>query len=77
MSNAARAFLDPPIASAAADRPAMITAPEPRPIASWRSWPPAPALLLPDGLEWAAVFFEALRLGVVAVLLNTHLEPAV
>jgi acyl-CoA synthetase (AMP-forming)/AMP-acid ligase II len=35
------------------------------------------ALLLPDGLEWAAVFFGALRLGVVAVRLNTRLEPAV
>jgi len=35
------------------------------------------ALLLPDGLEWAAVFFGALRLGVVAVLLNTRLEPVV
>jgi len=35
------------------------------------------ALLLPDGLEWVAVFFGALRLGVVAVLLNTRLEPTV
>ena len=34
------------------------------------------ALLLSDGLEWAAVFFGALHLGVVAVLLNTRLEPA-
>jgi acyl-CoA synthetase (AMP-forming)/AMP-acid ligase II len=34
-------------------------------------------LLLPDGLGWAAVFFGAFRLGVVAVLLNTRLELAV
>lgn len=34
------------------------------------------ALLLPDGLGWAAVFFAALRLGAVAVPLNTRLTPA-
>ena len=31
------------------------------------------AMLLPDGLEWAAVFFGALRIGAVAVPLNTRL----
>jgi 4-hydroxybenzoate-CoA ligase/benzoate-CoA ligase len=34
------------------------------------------ALLLPDGVEWAAVFFGALRIGAVAVPLNTRLAPA-
>src|SRR4029453_18523481 len=33
------------------------------------------ALLLPDGLEWAAVFLGALRLGAVAVPFNTRLRP--
>jgi benzoate-CoA ligase family protein len=33
------------------------------------------ALLLPDGLGWAAAFFGALRLGAVAVPLNTRLTP--
>ena len=35
------------------------------------------AILLPDGLAWAAVFFGALRIGAVAVPLNTRLPPAV
>ena len=34
------------------------------------------ALLLPDSLAWAAVFFGALRIGVVAVPLNTRLAAA-
>ncbi|HET7343978.1 MAG TPA: benzoate-CoA ligase family protein, partial [Methylomirabilota bacterium] len=34
------------------------------------------ALLLPDGVEWAATFFGALRIGAVAVPLNTRLSPA-
>jgi benzoate-CoA ligase len=34
------------------------------------------ALLLPDGLEFAAAFFGALRLGAVAVPLNPRLRPA-
>jgi benzoate-CoA ligase family protein len=34
------------------------------------------ALLLPDGLEWAATFFGALRVGAVAVPLNTRLGGA-
>jgi benzoate-CoA ligase family protein len=33
------------------------------------------ALLLPDGVEWAATFFGALRIGAVAVPLNTRLSP--
>src|SRR5919206_4396591 len=35
------------------------------------------AILLPDGVEWAAVFFGALRIGAVAVPLNTRLAPEV
>ena len=34
------------------------------------------AILLPDGIAWAAVFFGALRIGAVAVPLNTRLPPA-
>jgi benzoate-CoA ligase family protein len=34
------------------------------------------ALLLPDGLAWAAVFFGAMRMGAVAVPLNTRLDAA-
>src|SRR5919197_6060271 len=34
------------------------------------------AMLLPDGIAWAAVFFGALRIGAVAVPLNTRLSPA-
>lgn len=34
------------------------------------------ALLLPDGLEWAVVFFGALRIGAVAVPVNTRLRVA-
>ena len=34
------------------------------------------AILLPDGVEWVATFFGALRIGAVAVPLNTRLPPA-
>jgi benzoate-CoA ligase family protein len=33
------------------------------------------AMLLPDGVAWAAVFFGALRIGAVAVPLNPRLAP--
>ena len=33
------------------------------------------AILLPDGLEWAAAFLGAIRIGAVAVPLNTRLAP--
>src|SRR5919201_686658 len=33
------------------------------------------ALLLPDGVAWTAAFFGALRIGAVAVPLNTRLGP--
>src|SRR5205085_3862562 len=34
------------------------------------------AILLPDGVEWVATFFGAVRIGAVAVPLNTRLPPA-
>ena len=34
------------------------------------------AIWLPDGVAWASVFFGALRIGAVAVPLNTRLSPA-
>jgi len=34
------------------------------------------AILLPDGVAWATAFFGALRIGAVAVPLNTRLPPA-
>jgi benzoate-CoA ligase family protein len=34
------------------------------------------AILLPDGVEWVATFFGALRIGAVAVPFNTRLPPA-
>lgn len=91
MPNAVSAFLDDTVAGGAADRPVIVTPdgattyrellrlagrcgnvlrglglePEQR-----------VALLLPDGVEWAAAFFGALRIGAVAVPLNTRLPPA-
>lgn len=90
MANAVTAFLDDRIAAGQGDRPAIVTPvgsttyrelltvsarighglrrlgvePEQR-----------VGLLLPDGLEWAATFFGALRIGAVAVPLNTRLAP--
>ena len=34
------------------------------------------AILLPDGVEWVATFFGAVRIGAVALPLNTRLPPA-
>src|SRR5438270_13966278 len=91
MGNATPAFLDHHVATGGGARPAIVTAhgattytelltlvcrtghvlrglglePEQR-----------VALLLPDSLAWAAVFFGALRIGVVAVPLNTRLAAA-
>jgi benzoate-CoA ligase family protein len=91
MPNAVSAFLDDTVAGGAADRPAIVTPagattyrellrlagrcgnvlrglglePEQR-----------VALLLPDGVEWAAAFFGALRIGAVAVPLNTRQSAA-
>src|SRR2546422_1747333 len=91
MPNAVSAFLDDTVAGGAADRPAIVTPggattyrellrlagrcgnvlrglglePEQR-----------VALLLPDGVDWATTFFGVLRIGAVAVPLNTRLGPA-
>jgi len=91
MSNAVLAFLDTPVSSGAADRPAIVTAAgtttyrELLALASRAGnalralglqSEQRVALLLPDGLEWAAVFLGALRIGAVAVTMNTRLETA-
>src|SRR5215475_10086935 len=91
MANAVSAFLDDTVVGGAGERPAIVTPagsatyremlrlacrcgnvlrglglePEQR-----------VGLLLPDGVEWAAAFFGALRIGAVAVPLNTRLAPA-
>ena len=91
VSNAVLAFLDDrSTAAPATGRPSSPPPARPRIASSSRS-PPAPAtrsarsglepeqrvaMLLPDGLEWAAVFLGALRIGAVAVPLNTRLAPA-
>ena len=90
MANAVSAFLDDTVAGGAGERAAIVTPagttsyrellrlagrcgnvlrglglePEQR-----------VALLLPDGVEWAATFFGVLRIGAVAVPLNTRLSP--
>jgi benzoate-CoA ligase family protein len=88
MANAVTAFLDDTIGVGAGDRPAVVTPAGPatyralleqtlRAGAALRRLGVEPeqrvALLLPDGVEWAAVFFGALRIGAVAVPLNTRL----
>jgi len=90
VSNAVLAFLDTPVSSGAADRPAVVTAGgtttyrELLALASRAGnalralglqSEQRVALLLPDGLEWATVFLGALRIGAVAVTMNTRLEP--
>lgn len=91
MSNAVTAFLDDTVAGGAGARPAIVTpagitaygellALTARAGAALRGLGVEPeqrvALLLPDGVEWAAVFLGALRIGAVAVPLNTRLPPA-
>jgi benzoate-CoA ligase family protein len=91
VSNAVLAFLDTPVSSGAADRPAIVTAAG---STTYRELlalacragnalralgvqsEQRVALLLPDGLEWAAVFFGALRIGAVAVTMNTRLDAS-
>ena len=90
MPNAVSAFLDDTVAGGTGDRPAIVTpagATTYRELlrlagrcgnvlrglgleAEQRV-----ALLLPDGVEWAAAFYGALRIGAVAVPLNTRLDP--
>ena len=85
------AFLDAPADGPAGERPAIVTAAGPttyrqllalaaRAGNALRTLGVEPeqrvAMLLPDGLEWAAVFLGALRIGAVAVPFNTRLDPA-
>lgn len=89
--NAATAFLDDAVAEGHGQRPALHTpggaatyadllALAGRVAAGLRARGVRPedrvALLLPDGLEWAAAFFGALRVGAVVVPLNTRLAGA-
>ena len=91
MANAVSAFLDDAIGGGAGDRPAIVTPSErvtyrellalvSRAGSALRNLGVEPeqrvALLLPDGVEWVAVFLGALRIGAVAVPLNTRLRPA-
>ena len=91
MGNATPAFLDAHVANGDRARPALVTAGQTlsyaelldvvcRTAHALRALGVAPgdrvALLLPDGLAWVAVFFGALRIGAVAVPLNTRLGAA-
>jgi benzoate-CoA ligase family protein len=88
MSNACTAFLDRHIGAGGAERPAIVTptsvttygelaALAARAAGALRGLGVEPeqrvALLLGDGPEWAAGFFGTLRIGAVAVPLNTRL----
>jgi benzoate-CoA ligase family protein len=90
MANAVTAFLDDSIGGGAGDRPALVTSAgtttyrellglAARAGNALRDLGVEPeqrvALLLPDGVEWAASFLGALRIGAVAVPLNTRLAP--
>jgi benzoate-CoA ligase family protein len=91
MSNATATFLDDHVAAGAGARAAIVTAAGETTYAellarvcrtghALRALGVEPgqrvALLLPDGLAWAATFFGALRIGAVAVPLNTRLGGA-
>src|SRR5262245_33446104 len=91
MANAVCAFLDDALGGGAGDRPALVTpagvttyrelfALVCRAGSALRGLGVAPgqrvALLLPDSLDWAVTFLGALRIGAVAVPLNTRLRPA-
>jgi benzoate-CoA ligase family protein len=91
MANAVSAFLDDTIGGGAGDRPALVTPTETvtyrellalvgRAGNALRGLGVEPeqrvALLLLDGVEWAATFLGALRIGAVAVPLNTRVPPA-
>jgi 4-hydroxybenzoate-CoA ligase len=91
MANAVTVFLDDTIGSGAGDRPAVVTPTETvtyrellarvaRAGNTLRGLGVEPeqrvALLLPDGVEWVTVFLGALRIGAVAVPLNTRLSAA-
>jgi len=91
MANATPSFLDDHVASGGDARPAIVTAERTTTYAELLSLVcrtghvlrgagveggQRVALLLPDGVAWAAVFFGALRIGAVAVPLNTRLGGA-
>jgi benzoate-CoA ligase len=87
MSNATPSFLDDHVAAGAGARPAVVTSAGETTYAelltrvcrtghALRALGVEPgqrvALLLPDGLAWVSTFFGALRIGAVAVPLNTR-----
>lgn len=92
MANAVPAFLDEHVAIGEGDRPAIVTPAATVTYAQLLELvnqtghalreagvdvEQRVAILLPDGIAWAAVFFGALRIGAVAVPLNTRLSPDV
>jgi len=91
MANATPSFLDDHVAAGAGARPAIVTAAGETTYAELLAVVcrtghvlrglgvtagERVALLLPDGLAWAATFFGTLRIGAVAVPLNTRLGSA-
>src|SRR5258707_291319 len=91
MDNAATLFVDAPVEEGHGDRTALVTPAgsisyaalqrlSDRAAHALRAVAVEPeqrgALLMADGPGWAATFFGALRLGAVAVPLNTRLGPA-
>jgi benzoate-CoA ligase family protein len=91
VTNAVSALLDDPIGDGAGDRPAIVTPTETltyrgllalvcRAGSALRGLGVEPeqrvALLLPDGVDWVTVFLGVLRIGAVAIPLNTRLPPA-
>jgi benzoate-CoA ligase family protein len=90
MANAVSAILDDSVGGGAADRPALagpggvvtyreLLAMVGRAGNALRGLGVEPeqrvALLMPDGVEWAATFLGALRIGAVAVPFNTRMRP--
>ncbi|HYB69411.1 MAG TPA: benzoate-CoA ligase family protein [Candidatus Bathyarchaeia archaeon] len=88
LANAATPFVDAPLTEGLADRPALVGPAGAISYAALRRLTDRAghalralgvepeqrvAMLLPDGPAWAAVFFAALKLGAVAVPLNTRL----
>src|SRR5712691_959153 len=91
MDNAAAVFIDAPVEEGHGDRPALVTPSgsvsyrqlqrlTDRAGRALRARGVEPeqrvAMLLSDGPAWAATFFAALKLGAVAVPLNTRLAAA-
>jgi benzoate-CoA ligase family protein len=91
LDNAAALFVDAPMAEGHGDRPALVTPSGVISYAGLRRLTDRAghalralgvepeqrvAILLPDGPAWVAVFFAALKLGAVAVPLNTRLAGA-